>query len=60
MTWGILAILALSLSGCAIRDGIHERQQATVMCRDLGFLGAVKDSAVWYCFREKLVMPVTR
>ena len=53
----VLAFLlfTIALGGCAIADAIHERQAATVACRDLGFFAATKDSGVWYCYRDKLL-----
>jgi hypothetical protein len=60
MRHSLLILLALTGSGCAISDATHERQHATVSCRDLGFFGATKDAGAWYCYKEKLVLPVTK
>jgi hypothetical protein len=50
--WGWLA-LALALSACS--SATHD--QATITCRQAGFLGAVEDAGTWYCYRDRLGVP---
>jgi hypothetical protein len=49
----VLALLPV-LAGCAISDAIHAKQDATVRCREQGFIGTVKDAGAFYCWKDKL------
>ena len=53
----LLVIVALLLNGCAISEAIDLRQQAITSCRDLGFIGAIKDAGAWYCYGPRLGSP---
>jgi hypothetical protein len=51
--WGWVLGLAGALAAC----GTTGRESAIATCRQAGYLGAVQDAGVWYCFRDQLGAP---
>jgi hypothetical protein len=51
--WGWALVLAGVLAACSVST----REHAIATCRQAGYLGAVEDAGLWYCFKDRLGPP---
>jgi hypothetical protein len=52
--WGWVG---LALAGVLAACSHTTREHAIATCRQAGYLGAVEDAGLWYCFKDRLGPP---